>query len=184
MPLIYYYTIYCFSLTATVAGIRVYSFIAIYIPASVTAFPSKLIFGFTFMSVMVLNQCRLPSGGYFSSILLTPRPYITKISLTGSIPTSPVSVRTYIIVLQMLFPVGILILILLAAILLFFQATLAVPALLANITKILQLQFAITAVQLCLLLLWLICGGIKLYISFYLAKPLMTALIQLPMSFI
>ena len=104
-PLIYCYIIYCFFLIAIVAGIRVYSFIAIYIPASVTAFPSKLIFGFTFMSVMVLNQCRLPSGGYFSSILLTPRPYITKISLTRSVLTKPLSIQSYIIVLQLLLPV-------------------------------------------------------------------------------
>ena len=130
---------YCFFLTAIVAGTRVYSFIAISIPANMTAFPSKLTFGFTFTSITVLNWCRLPSSGCFSSILLTPGPYAIRINLIRSVPTSPVSIRTSITVLQMLFPAGILTLILLAAVLFFLQATLAVPALLANITKILWL---------------------------------------------
>ena len=109
----------CFFLIAIVAGTRVYSFIAIYIPISVTAFPSKLTFSFTFMSVTALNWCHLPSSGCFSSILLMPGPYVTKISLTRSIPTSLVSMQTYIMVLQMLFPIGILTLILLVTILFF-----------------------------------------------------------------
>ena len=139
MPLIYRYITYYFFLTAIVAGTRVYSSIAISVLTSVTTFPSKLIFSFTFISIMALNQCCLPSSNCFSSTLLTPGPYVTKISLTRSISTSLVFIRTYITVLQMLFPIGILTLILLATILFFLQATLAVPALLANITKILQL---------------------------------------------
>ena len=101
------------------ASTGVCSFVAISVLISVTAFPSELTFGFTFMSIMALNWCRLPFGSCFSSILLTPGPYMTKISLTRSVFTSLVSVRTSIIVLQMLFPVGILTLILLAAVLFF-----------------------------------------------------------------
>ena len=184
MLLTYYYIIYYFFLTAIMAGTRVYSFIVIPVPISVTAFPSKLTFSFTFMSITALNQYHLPSSSCFSSILLMPGPYITKISLTKSIFTSLVSMRTYIMVLQILFPAGILMLILLAVILFFLQATLVVPTLLTNITKILQLQFTVIAVQPCLLLLQPICSGMKLYISFYLVKPPITALIQLPVSFI
>ena len=101
------------------AGTRVYSLVAIPVPISITTFPSKFIFNFTFMSIIALNWCRLPFSGYFSSILLIPGPYATKISLTRSIPTSLVSMRTYITVLQILFPAGILTLILLAAVLFF-----------------------------------------------------------------
>ena len=104
---------------AIVAGTRVYNFIIIPVLANVTAFPSKLTFGFTFTSIMALNWYRLPSSGCFSSILLMPGPYATRINLTRSVPTSSVSVRTYITVLQMLFPAGILTLILLAAVLFF-----------------------------------------------------------------
>ena len=74
------------------AGTRVYSSIAIPIPASITTFPSKLIFGFTFTSITALNYYCLPFSGYFNSILLMPKPYITKISLTKSILTSLVSI--------------------------------------------------------------------------------------------
>ena len=146
MPLICRYITYYFFLTAIVAGTKVCSFIVISIPISVTAFPSKLTFGFTFISIIALNQYYLPSSGCFSSILLTPGPYVTKISLTRFVFTSLVSVWTYITVLQMLFPAGILILILLATMLFFLQAALVVPALLANVTKILQLQSTVTAV--------------------------------------
>ena len=119
MPLTCRYITYYFFLTAIVAGTGVCSSVAIPISTSVTAFPSEFTFGFIFMSVTAPNWCRLLSSGCFSSILLTPGPYITKTSLTRSIPTSLVSVRTYIIILRMLFPAGILMLILLAAILFF-----------------------------------------------------------------
>ena len=74
------------------AGTGVYSFIAIPVPANITAFPNKLIFGFTFIFIMALNWYRLPSSSYFSSILSMLRPYITRISLTRSILTSLVSI--------------------------------------------------------------------------------------------
>ena len=119
MPLTCCYITYYFFLTAIVASTRVYSSIVIPVFISVTAFPNKFTLGFTFISVTALNWCRLPFSSYFSSILLMPGPYITKISLTRSVPTSLVSIRTYIIVLQILFPAGILTLILLATILFF-----------------------------------------------------------------
>ena len=105
---------------AIVASTRVYNFVIIPVFANMTAFPSKLTFGFTFTSIIALNWYRLPSSGCFSNILLMPKPYVTRISLTRSVPTSSVSIRTYIIVLQMLFPAGILTLILLTTILFFF----------------------------------------------------------------
>jgi hypothetical protein len=114
-PLTCRYTTYCSSLTATMASTGVCSSVAIPVPASITGFPSELIFGFTFTSITPPNWCRLPFAGYFSSILLTPGPYTTRISLTGSVPTSLTSARTYITVLRMLFPAGMLTLILSAA---------------------------------------------------------------------
>ena len=122
-PLICRYTTFYSFLTATVAGTGVCSSVAIPVPASMTGFPSELIFGFTFTSVTSPNWCRLPFAGYFSSMWLTPGPYATRTNLTGSVPTSLTSARTYITVLRMLFPAEMLTLILSAAALSFLQAT-------------------------------------------------------------
>jgi len=55
IPLICCYTIYCSSLTATVAGTGVCSFVMIPVPANMTSFPNELIFGFIFTSIMAPN---------------------------------------------------------------------------------------------------------------------------------
>ena len=62
-------------------------------------FFNKFIFSFTFLSVIALNQYYSPFSSCFSSILLIPGLYLTKISLTRFILISLVSIQTYIMVL-------------------------------------------------------------------------------------